>query len=532
MGTRHDRRLLATSTLVAIGALALAGCGEAPQDRETKATSEYPTSIPLDEDFDPNATFRWAYTAFATGWDPIDSTNGADINFWAPVYDRLLEEDSEGNILPMLATEYTSADDLKSLTLTLREGLAFSDGEPFNAEAVKFNLDRAIAPPSNVALELPMITSVEVIDEYTVKINVDGGLGSLPMALTARGGIMVSPKAVSSDIIDTKPVGIGPYLATDIVPGDNVTFVKSEDYWEPDAQRVAKMEYRLIADDQARYNALVAGEIDGTQINPDQIVAAEKAGIAVTVKPSVNFLFIALNTELAPFDDPEVRTALSMAIDRQAIADGVYDGHCTPSTQMFQPGSIAYDDSIGDGSDVYPYDPEAAKKILEDAGVDSTESFINIAPNVTIYTKIAEIVQDQWDAIGLTSEVKPAPPAQVVQEFGLDMTADVATAIYPGVNDPNSIINQLVAPSSLMNPGHAEWTELLDLAAEASSSLDDDKRQAGYQAFAEQWMTETTNMIPICHVHLATGFADNVSNVAQPMSGASNLRGVAVSSDS
>ena len=514
---------------MAIGLAAVAGCGDAPDARETKDTSEYPTSITLDDGFDPNATFRWAYTAFATGWDPIDSTNGADINFWAPVYDRLLEEDAEGEVLPMLATEFTPSEDLTYLTLTLREGLTFSDGTPFNADAVKFNLERAVAPGSNLIGELSMITSVDVVDELTVQINVDGGLGSLPIALTARGGIMVSPAAVQSGIVKTQPIGIGPYLATDIVAGDNVTFVKSDNYWDPNAQRVAKMQYRLIADDQARFNALVAGEIDGTQINPDQILAAEKAGINVTAKPSVNFLFVALNTELEPFDDPEVRKALSMSIDREAIADGVYDGHCTPSTQLFQPGSIAYDEEIGDGSDVYPYDPAAAKKIIEDAGIADT--FTNIAPNVTIYTKIAEIVQDQWAEVSMDLTVKPAPPAQVVQEFGLDKTADVATAIWPGLNDPTAIITQLTGPDALMNPGHAEFSDLLKYTAEASASLDEATRVAGYKKFAEAWMETPTNIIPICHVHLATGFAENVSNVFQPMSGASNLRGVAVSSD-
>lgn len=524
MTNRTVRRLQLTSALLTVGLLA--ACGGAPEARETKATSEYATSIPLEKEFDPNANFRWAYTAFATGWDPIDSTNGADINFWVPVYDRLLQEGPDGDVLPMLATEFTPSDDLTSMTLKLREGLTFSDGTPFNAAAVKFNLERAISAPSRIVSEISMVTSVDVIDEYTVRVNVSGGLGSLPITLTARSGIMVSPAAVQSGIIDTQPVGIGPYTATDIVPGDSVSFIKSENYWDPDAQKVATMEYRLIADDQARYNALVAGEIDGTQINPDQIVAAEKAGVNVIAKPSVNFLFMALNTAVAPFDDPKVRKALSMSIDRQAIADGVYDGHCTPSTQMFQPGSIAYSKEVGDGSDTYPYDPEAAKKVLAEADVDGS-SFINIAPNVTIYTKIAEIVQDEWSQVGLDMTVKPAPPAQVVQEFALDKTAEVSTAIWPGLNDPTAIINQLIGPAGF-NPGDAEYPELMEASAEASSSQDDEERKAGYEKFAAKWNEEVTHIIPICHVHLATGFADYVSNVYQPMSGGPDLRGVAV----
>lgn len=526
IGFGRFARLAAAS--LTIGLIA-AGCGGTPEARQTKTTSEYPTSIPLQEGFDADASFSWAYTAFATGWDPIVSTNGADINFWTPVYDRLLQEDPDGNVLPMLATDFTPAEDLSSMTLTLQEGLTFSDGAAFNAEAAKFNLDRVIGEGSTIATELSMVTSIDVVDDHTIRINVDGGLGSLPIALTARSGIMISPAAVQAGLIDTQPVGIGPYVTTEIVPGDSVSFERSEGYWEPEAQKVATMQYKLIADDQARYNALAAGEIDGAQINPDQILAAEKAGINVIAKPSVNFLFLSVNTSIAPFDDPEVVKALSMSIDRQGIADGVYDGHCTPSTQLFQPGSIAYDDGVGDGADVYPYDPEAATQIIEESGVEAP-TLTNIAPNVTVYTKIAEIIQQQWGEVGVDMTVKPAPSPQVVQEFGLDKSTEMMTGIWPGLNDPTSIINQLISTSSLVNPGGTEYAELLELAAEASSSLDEDERIAGYQKFAEAWIEQQTNIIPICHVHLATGFADHVSNVYQPMSGGPDLRGVAVSS--
>ncbi|WP_134323764.1 ABC transporter substrate-binding protein [Cumulibacter soli] len=520
------RRGLQLTTAALATSLILAGCGDAPA-KDTKETSDYPTGIDLVEGYDPEANFTFAYTAYASSWDPVDSINGADITFWYPVYDTLLYQTPEGEIVPRLATSFEAADDLSSMTLTLQEGLTYDDGAPFDAESVKFNLDRYRAEDSKINGDVHQIASVDVIDEHTVKINVDGGLGSLAVALAARAGMMTSPEAVKSGTIKNEPVGIGGYKVTEQVPGDHVDYEKVDGYWDPDAQKVATMTYKLISDDQTRYNALAAGELDAAQVNPDQLAAAEKAGLNVIAKPSAVFLYVALNTQTPGLDDPEVRKALNMAIDREAIAEGMYDGHCTPQIQPYSEDSPAYSEEIGDGLEVFPYDPEAAQQILEEKGITDLE-LVNTTPNVTIYTKFAEVVQSEFENIGISVEVEPVPPAQMVQDFSLEKTADIASSVYTGLNDPDALFSRYLGPGALFNPGGSEDPEITKYATEGANYLDPEERSAAYDKMMDAWVENPPHIIPVCMIHLATATQPDVSNIYHKSSGSPDLRGVAV----
>lgn len=524
-----SKRLAAASALLSMSLLASA-CGSSPErNTAQKATEDYPTEIAVASDFDADGHFNWAYTLNVSSWDPTTSTSGADQIFWGPVYDRLLRISADGEVEPMLATGFTPSDDLTSMTLTLQEGLTFADGTPFDAEAVKFNLERSRAEGSRIASEISMITSVEVVNSYTVQINVSGGLGALAGALTARPGVMISPAAAESGALETGPVGIGPYTTTEAVPGDRVSYAKTDGYWDPEAQRVATMTYRTITDDQTRFNALVAGELDGAYINPDQLAAADDAGLQTIAKPTVNFIYLSVNTGRGSMGDPDLIQALNMAVDREAIAEGLYDGHCTPGVQPFAPGDIAYNESIGDGSDYFSYDPEAAKELIDQNDSLSDLSIQLAAPNVTIYTKLAEIVQAQLGEIGIDVSVSPMPALEMVQVFAVDKEADMIGSIHSGGNDPDVVVQRYLAPNALYNPGGADYPELMEIAEAASAVVDPQERSDLYDDMMQAWVDNPPHVISICNVHMSAAFAENVSGVVQPMSGAADLRGVAVS---
>lgn len=505
----------------------VAGCGSTPDSSASKQTSDYPTGIELREEFDPEATFTWATNNLSVHWDPTESLFGSDLNAWAPVYDKLLDEADDGTIVPMLATEFTPADDGTSLTLKLQEGLTFSDGTPFNAEAVKFNLDRSGAEGSRIAGEIPMIASVDVVDEYTVQINVSGGLGALVSALANRPGAMVSPTAVQAGTIKDQPVGVGPYVMTAMSPGDSISFERRDGYWDPDAQRVKSIKMVLIAEDQARYNALVNGEVDGAVINPDQLDDVEGAGLQVTAKPSSSFLYFILNTAKGPFGDPEVRKALNMAIDREAIAQGLYEGHCTPQIQPFLEGTPGYSEKIGDGLDVFPYDPEAAKEIIDEKAPQGVEATM-VLPAVTIYTKFAEVIQEQLAEIGINLTVQPGPPGQDVESFGLQKSVEMLNSVYTGMNDPQALQGRYLAPGALFNPGDASYPEMEAAAAEGADPIDPAERAPHYEDYMDAWVETPPHMVPVCMVHLSMGYSEDVSGVSQRQSVAPNLRGVAI----
>ncbi|MFV0535109.1 MAG: ABC transporter substrate-binding protein [Cumulibacter sp.] len=521
------RRLRTRATIGTVAGLLLAGCGDAPEST-SKGTAEYPSIIEPSDDFDPDATFTFGYTAFPPSWDPTESTSSADRIPYSIVYDGLfIEKADNSTFVPGLATGYEPAEDGKSVTLTLREGLTFSDGTEFDADAVKFNLDRNRAEGSRLAGELYQVESVEVIDPLTVKINVSGGIKPLLTSLIGRAGLVVSPKAVADGVLKDKPVGIGPYVSTDIEPGVEATFERTPDYWEPEAQKVKTRVHRFIADDQTRYNALIAGEIDGAQINPDQLNAADDAGSQTLAKPSTLFLNFGMNISVEPFDNVEVRKALNMSIDREGIAKGLYDGHCTPQVQPFPEGGVGYSEEVGDGLDVYPFDPEQAKEILAEQGVTDLE-FETVAPNVTIYTKFAEIVQENFAQAGVTVTVKSIPSQQLVQDYVIDKTASTTSSVTTGIIDPDFVWGSFVSPTASSNPGGKTDPDITKYAIEGANALEDADRTAAYAKMVDAWMANPPHIIPVCMIHLAAGYAPGVAGAAQNLSGMNDLRYVSV----
>ncbi|MFV0535592.1 MAG: ABC transporter substrate-binding protein [Cumulibacter sp.] len=521
------RRAMRVLAPMSCAALVLAGCGDAPESSADEETAEYANSIELDEDFNPDAHFDWAYPEFAASWDPIKSLTGSDTVLFEPAYDRLLREDVDGNVGPMLATEYSASEDGKTFTLKLQEDLEFSDGEPFNAEAVKFNIERAAGEDSKINGELGQVESVEVVDEYTVDIHVDGGIGAMPISLANRAGMMVSPKAAESGQLDSKPVGIGPYVVTEFIAGDRAEYEKTPDYWDPEAQRVAGITYHYIPDDQTRLNALKSGELDAARINPDEMKTLTDSGLVALSQPSALYIYFMVNAAIEPFDDPEIRKAINMAIDREAISEGLYDGYCTPQIHPFTQTGPAYSEKYGDGLDEFPFDPESAKATFEDKGVTSLDITTEVV-NVTIYQSLAEIVQDQLSDIGINLTIHAAPTADIVQRFAIDKTSESFTSISTGINDPDISNARYIKPDALFNAGSVEYPDLIKFGDEAAASLDPEERRPAYEKYLESWIETPPHLMPICMIHLSLAATDNVSGIAQKANGYPDLRGVAI----
>lgn len=514
---------------VAIGvgvALALAGCGDAPKE-DAPANDAYPTAVPVADDFDESASFTLAVTLPPSSFDPRDSSTGLDQNFLAPIYDRLIYLTPDGEFEPMLATEWTPSEDGKSLTLKLRTGLQFTDGTPFDAAAVKTNLDRYRGEGSKLIQELRQVTDVTVIDPATVKITVSDGLGALTSSLSARAGMMASPKAIADGTIASTPVGVGPYQVVTATPGQGVTLERNPSYWQPDAQRVATLEVVGIPDSQTRYNALSTGEISAATVAIDQAKSADDADKTLVAGPTPLIFFLAVNTATAPFDDPSVREAMSLAINREDIAAGLYEGFCDPQVQLFPEGTVGYSEEIGDGLDQWPYDPEKAKQLIEDAGVDPAASFdANVTAGDTV--ALAEVIQSQLGEVGITMNVKPGPSATLLEEFSFAKTSPLTVSGYTGPPDPAGVIDRNFLPTALYNPGGKVDEEMLAIGQDAASETDPEKRNELYGQFTEVFLQEVRNIIPICLLHQIIAAAPEVTGLHAPTDYV-DLRNIAVS---
>jgi peptide/nickel transport system substrate-binding protein len=506
-------------------ALTACGGGEAGTGRGGGGTV---ASVPVAGSFDREATFSWGYTIGATSLDPHRGTSGFDQNWLYPVYDRLVYSAPDGQLKPMLATSWETTDGGRALEMKLRTGVTFHDGTAMDAAAVKKSLDRARDDDSVVKGELTMIESVEVVDGHTVRLKVTGAIGALLGALTDRAGMILSPKAIDGGKLATEPVGAGAYRTVENRAGDRVTYERYDRYWEPGVQRTRRMVFRVMPDDQTRLNALQTGELSMALIRQNQVGAAQQAGMKVLSGESPTFYSFQLNGSRKPFDDPRVRLALNLAMDRKAIGEGLLEGYCTPQIQPWPSTSWAYDKSVGDGLSKWPHDPERAKRLLAEAGHPNGFSFKALAVNISGYSTIAEALQQQFAKVGVKMELQVVEAAQAGKAFAIEKSADAGVMGYSPTPDPQGVMTRLLLPTAAANPGKVATPEVVKLAEQAAAPADPKDRAGFYHKIMADLIANPPAAVPICMHQRTEAFKPTVSGISNFTGGMRDFRGVAV----
>ena len=250
--------------------------------------------------------------------DPISGGSGGDHQSLYPMFDRLVNFEPETlEPLPGLATAWDYPDP-QTLVLTLQDGVTFHDGTPFDAAAVKYNLDRALTlETSTVKADLSMIGSVDATAPDTVTIHLNRPDSSLLLILADRPGMMVSPTAVEAAGAEfgRQPVGAGPYTFVEYLPSDRLVLKKNPNYWQEGKPYLDQITFRYIADQQTAINALTAGEVDMTlSVNAADVDTLESnSDLNVVLHPSLSLDTCYFNFSRAPFDDVNARLAIEHA---------------------------------------------------------------------------------------------------------------------------------------------------------------------------------------------------------------------------
>ncbi|MEU3999020.1 ABC transporter substrate-binding protein [Streptomyces fungicidicus] len=348
------------------------------------------------------ATLKWTSTYFPAHWDPVVSGSGAQFRELALVYASLTRTDATGKAVPDLAESWEYNDRGDRITFRLRPGLKFSDGEPVNAAAVKAAVERA-QKQKNSALfgDLTSIESVEAkgLDAVVHLNQVDY---QIPQLLGQRVLQIASPKAAAAPgKLDQNPVGAGPFVVTQLVPGTKAVLRKNPDYWDAENIHIDNVELTSAPDASTVVSGLRTGVYNFADVEPSQADAAEKAGLDVFVQPGFNASNISLNVNKAPFDDDRVVDAVRYAVNRQEFVDKLTFGHGEATNQPFPRGYVAYDPK---SEDAYPYDPEKARKLLAEAGHKAGDIKLDLV--VPAEDPQAEIVQSQLAAVGITVDIK------------------------------------------------------------------------------------------------------------------------------
>lgn len=344
------------------------------------------------------------YAVDVSSFDPIKSSSGSDFPFLYPVYDRLISFNEELEPQPGLAESWEIVDDT-TIVLNLREGVTFHDGTPFDAEAVKFNMERFDSEDSVHANgSFSSIENIEVVDPMTVKLHLNKPDASLILALSEHGGVMVSPEAVKKhgDDYAQNPVGTGPYKMVKRVPNGEIVYERFEDYWDAENSYLDKITLKIMTEENTRINALKSGELDMvTRLSPMNIQSLESdANLELDKFVTLRFNNIYLNSTIAPFDDKAVRLAVLHGINREELIEAVSFGYGEPAYAPFPKGYWAANENL-----TIEYDPEKSKQILKDAGLENV-SFKLLTYTDTFQTNLAEAIKGQLAEVGIDVEIE------------------------------------------------------------------------------------------------------------------------------
>jgi len=331
--------------------------------------------------------------------DPTLTTSYVARIVLAGLCDKLFDIDAKLNIVPQLATAYEWSDD-RTLILHLRLGVTFHDGEPLDADAVKYSLQRHLTLPGSFRKsEISSIDHIDILDPATVRIALKTPSGAFLAQLTDRSGMIYPPKATEAAGQDfaQHPVCSGPFSFVDRVAQDHVTLTRFPDYWDAKSIHFDKVTYQILPDNSVRFANLKAGTSDITEYLAPTDVAAVKADPRLKLAISDALGYIGLNNNLNQGSRSEtpygknalVRAALDAAIDRQALVDVVFNGMFAPNVQPVPPNSPFYDATLSPP----PRDLAKAKALLRQAGVTPPVMLELLTPNQPDTKQAAEVIQ-------------------------------------------------------------------------------------------------------------------------------------------
>lgn len=336
----------------------------------------------------------------------LDPTAGAaaaiDEVVYANVFQGLTRFGPDGSIRPDLAKSWDVSGDGTVYTFHLQDGVTFQDGSSFDAEDVKFSLDRARAEDSvNAQKQLfAGIESVDVLDPLTVKLTLKAPDGALPFKLAWGDAVMVAPE--SADQNASHPIGTGPFMFKDWAQGDHITLSAYEGYWGAQP-KLREATFRFISDPTAAFASMMAGDVDAFPNYPAPEKAAQFKSdprFKLIIGSTEGETILAMNERNAPLNDIRVREAIAHAINRKDLIDGAMFGYGTPIGSHFAPHNPAYVDLTG----LSDYDPAKSKALLKEAGVSDLKLRLALPPP-SYARRSGEIIQAELAAVGIQTEI-------------------------------------------------------------------------------------------------------------------------------
>lgn len=480
MRTRVKFSLLSLTAAVSLLAAACGGGGTASETSKSAGKPQQGGALTV--------LLQSGYSgAWPTGLDPAtNTTGGANLSQMYAIFGGLFKlsggcQGGRCEVTPGLATGYEFSDGGKTITVTLRKGVKFQDGTPFNAEAVAWNWKRDVRSPCTCAPTWPLRAESPITtpDSHTVALHFSRPYAAVIHGLlVSNANWIASPTAfrkLGEQQFKTTPVGAGPFEVVSNQQSSKLVLKANRDYWKKNRPYLDKLIFKTIGGDQAGYQALLA---DGGQVYEGMSTTAliEQARndtqLTVTQHPPTSPYVIQLNTKNEPFDDKRAREAIYYATNPKAISEGLFNGWY-PVSQMFTgPGGLFHHAKV---PGYRTYNPEKARAIVKDiGGLEVTLGTLKspLAENVNT------ALQSQWEKVGIKTTIESYALSTLIREFESgEWEAMLQTA---GAWDPEAGVGIPFRFSS-ESPYTGVWDPKLDkLLQEAAQTLDSQKRDKLY----------------------------------------------------
>jgi peptide/nickel transport system substrate-binding protein len=492
--------------------------------------------------------FSFGRGADSVSLDPINEADTESSKVCRQIFDGLLDFAPESTeVIPALATEVPQPEDGgRAYTFNLRDGVKFHDGTEFNAEAVVFNFERwrftdnpyhkgggsqttefsYYSAMFNGFDDDSVIEKVEAVDEYAVRFTLKEPQGPFLKNIAMSVFTMASPKAIKENVENfwQEPVGSGPFKFVSWNKGSEIELERNKDWWGSDmpegegggGPHVDQVVFRSIPDNTSRTAALTGGQLSAADgLTPDDVPTVKQAeGFKIDYRPPLTIGYLAMNVQKEPFGNPQVRQAINMAIDMPKIVEAFFGDTGVVATTYMPPTVPFFDDQI----EHYPFDPDQARQMLQEAGVENLETTLWYMPIPRPYMPdgkgIAQAMQQDLKEVGVNAELVTYEWGTYLQKTGAG-EHDMGLLGWTGDNgDADNFLNVLLSSKTAteknaLNIAYYKNPEVDKLLDQAQTSIDEKEREDLYFQ-AQQILVDDAPWVPIAYAKPPVGLQDQV----------------------
>ncbi len=525
---KKSRKLLA---MVFSGALLLTSCGTSDSGGGSSAGTS-------SQDTDVVAAVSLDFTTM----DPVDTSDTLSGGIQRLIMDGLFGFDDDMNNIPMLATGFTANDDATEYVLTLREGISFTDGTPWDAAAAKANLDK-LADTSRglkrTSLLGPIIDTVEITGDYEVTVKLTQPFGAFIATLAHPACVMMSPKVLEKGDAEcaAAPVGTGQYKFVEWESGDHLKVELNKDWWGYEAGLADKdsgfksVNFKVVTESATRVSMIQSGDAQFIWPIPTESYETLDADSNVKVYSDEGIVvyYLCMNTQKAPFDDIRVRQAMNYAIDKDAYITIIRNGLGTKATSLIGPAVAGYKKN-----EPIEYNVAKAKELLKEAGYEDGFEITQYYSSNSANEKTAQFMQQQLAEVGIKVNLvgqESAITNALIQDCtkpGSEAEVDIYhTGWSPSTGDADWALRPLLAtemcPPANYNISYFANEDYDALIHGALETADQDERNKLY-AEAQDIIWEELPIVPLANSFNTWATSTNLENVKIYKDGAINIR--------